>query len=129
MVLKRIAASVVVALLGSMGVVAVSAPTQASAADCRTAPYYTSTAPGSSTVFVTSGTSACDHLYAAGAKSYADEVKGWYKKSGKWKEGTRGYVPVPLGNAGWKILLSDIQNSITVRGETLSHSQNIQYVW
>jgi hypothetical protein len=104
---------------------------QASAATCLTIAKYTNVNPAASAVWTTTGKSACTDLSAAATKRYNDRVQGWYvlSSTGKWKAGSRGFVAVTTSNSGWKILLSDLRDGATVRGETLNHNQDVQYVW
>lgn len=76
-----------------------------------------------------SSKSDCDNLYAAYAHRYRDRVRGWYRQSGTWQPGTRGFVYVPKTDNNWRILLSAIKNGSTVRGQTWNYNQRIQYVW
>lgn len=121
-----------IAMLAASGVL-VSASFLVSAsqakADCLTAPRWTATAPTSSSVWNLDGASACKDLNAAYTHSINDKVKGWYKQSGTWRGGTRGFVTVTTSDSGWKVLLSAVQNGTTVRGETYSYNQWVQYVW
>ena len=129
-VLRRCALVVAMAAVASLGVVGGAAP-RAQAANCVTLAFNTVTADKGygSTVWTLDEKSACTDLFAAYARSYADKVKGWYKQSGDWKGGSRGFVSVPKTDTDWKTLLSDIKNGSTVRGQTKSHNQLIQYVW
>lgn len=123
----RILRAAMVMLLAAVGSLSVASEANAS---CLTAAYWTSTSPSSSAVFRNVGTSDCGNLYAAGAKTASDYVKGWYQTSdGVWHSGSAGWVYVPTGNQGWKTLLSNLINGSTVKGETYYRSQYIQYVW
>jgi hypothetical protein len=124
--MKKIATLVASGALVAASLIA-TAP-QASAA-CLGLEKWTATAPGSSAVWDLDGASACQDLNAAYTYSHNDKVKGWYKQSGTWREGTRGFVAVTTSDSGWKVLLSDVQNGATVRGETYTYNQYVRYVW
>ncbi|MDR0625850.1 MAG: hypothetical protein LBG11_01105 [Bifidobacteriaceae bacterium] len=102
------------------------------AASCLIGDKKTSTKAADSTVFTTSGSSACKDLNAAFAFSKADKVKGQYKTSSGWKDGSRGFQPVDVVDPGWgkwRVLISDLTRGTTVRGVAEKHTQTVRYVW
>lgn len=82
-----------------------------------------------STVWTLDEKSVCTDLFAAFTHSHNDKVMGWYKQSGAWKGGSKGFVAVTTADNGWKALLTSIKNGSTVRGQTKTYNQKVQYVW
>jgi len=112
------------ALLGLTAVVA--AP--ANAVTCVGLTAYTSYYPSQSGTFQKAYNSGCVDMNAAYTYSVNDSIRGWYLSSGSWRAGTRGFVPVTTADSGWKVLVSNVRNGTTLRGEGLRYSQNVRYV-
>ncbi len=116
----------VVACAMLISVISAQAP---ALAVCYVTDAWTSTAAGSSQTFQIANGGNCNDLNAAFTHSSNDFVLGWYLDSGVWTAGSLGYVAVDtVDGQPWPVLLTNIVNGATVRGETWSFSQTVRYV-
>ncbi len=120
------AVAAVAIFVSSVGV-AVGGASPVSAA-CPATKAWTSRYAGYSETFQISYYSTCNDLNAAYAYSVADEVRGWYiSSSGGWTIGDAGYEYVETYGQYWDVLLTNINDGATVRGQGKNRSQYVNY--
>ncbi|MFT4215890.1 MAG: hypothetical protein QM619_01715 [Micropruina sp.] len=123
------ASSLAVALGGFVVASAVNASPAHAACHYTTA--YTDTSPSWSETFKIGNGNTCQDLNAKYTLVVTDKIRGWYKQDGTWKKGTRGFERVPSSSeytGGQTVLLSDVQDGVTVRGEGYEWSQDVRYM-
>lgn len=116
--------------LSAIGLVGIVGVAPASAA-CIAQDAWTSTNVGASGQFVIAGAaqSTCNDLNAAKTWTANDYVRGQYRNgAGNWIFSTVGWKFVDTVDDSWIVVISNVGNGTTVRGQTANRSQNVRYV-